>query len=293
MTKLMITIERILTLDAGDVAETENDFVIQPPSQPMIDQLIAGLDAMPSEYIGIQTQHLGIGMTALCVRWGTYLATLLDESAPPHPDLVHGDKDRLAQPSFITDGEMMRMNIEVSYCLYRLVQLYRERGLDGLNDLLAKAYLHLPMPQRAVRRDRELGLQLVASLASGWQSLPDSHSVTVPKEYADRTIANVLALWGWRNTEIEDIHAGEVPSHALRPHQRRMRPQQASHLIREISGKFASLYFWFETFFGGAPPSPDLPPWPETATALTHSFLGMQASDWSLTDSSSTIHLGR
>jgi len=123
MTSLTIAVEHMAPLDAGYVTETGDSFSIQPPSQPMIDQLIMYLDTMPYEYIGIQTQHLGIGMTALCLRWGAYLATLLDESAPLHPDLDGVGKRRSLLQSFITDGEMKRMKIEVSHNLYRLVQL--------------------------------------------------------------------------------------------------------------------------------------------------------------------------
>jgi hypothetical protein len=219
----------------------------------------------------------------------------MDESAPLHSDLDGASKRQSPPQSFITDGEMKRMNIEVSYNLYRLVQLYRERDLQGLQILLAKAYLHLLMPQRTVRMDRELGQRLVASLMSVSHSAHDHRAATVPVEHADRVIANVFALWGWRNTEIENIHAGEAPAHPLRPHQRRLRPLQARRLLREISSKFGSCYFWFETFFGDTselrdmPFFRDLPAWPETATALATSFLGMQASGWSLTDSSSTV----
>jgi hypothetical protein len=47
----------------------------------------------------------------------------------------------------ITDAEMMRMNIEVSYNIARLAQLSRERGRSGFYDLLRKAHLLLQMPQ--------------------------------------------------------------------------------------------------------------------------------------------------
>jgi hypothetical protein len=249
----------------------------------MIDQLIMYLDTMPYEYIGIQTQHLGTGMIALCVRWSACLTTLLDESAPLHPDPDGVGKRQSLLQSFITDGEMKRMNIEVSHNLYRLVQLYRERGLQGLQILLAKAYLHLPMPQRAVRMDRELGQQLVASLMSVRPRVHDHRVATIPVEHADRVIANVFALWGWRNTEIENIHAGEPATHPLRPHQRRLRQLQARRLLRENSSKFGPFYLWFGTFFAdtserrNVPLFHDLPAWPDTSTAPATSFLGMQS----------------
>lgn len=290
MTRLIVSVGQLPTLDAGDIMEAAGKLVIHPPSQPMIDQVIERLDTMPHEYLGFQTQHLGVGLAALCVRWGTYLATLMDESTALHPDLAEPARqsDRY---SFITDSEMKRMNIEVSYSLFRLVQLYRERGIEGLNSLLSKAYLHLPMPYRTVRMDRELGRQIVGTLAVLRLAPPARRIIPVAREYADRTIANVLALWGWRNTAIEDIHAGTTSAHPLSPHQQRMRPRQASHVLREISSKFASHYFWFETYFGDTPLSPELPCWPKTATALANSFLGAQASYWSLTDSSSLVTL--
>ncbi len=291
MTQLLINVPDTPALDAGEVADEDDGFLITPPGQPMIDQLVERLDGMPHEYIGIQTQHLGVGLTALCVRWGTYLATLLDASAPLHPDLAPDVKQQPGQYSFITDGEMKRMNIEVSYNLCRMAQLYRERGTSGLDDILSKAYVHLPMPQRAVRMDRELGASLVGAVAQSRLTSSDRPVRPVLIEHADRAIANVLAVWGWRNTEIEDIHAGKAPCHPLRPHQRRMRPREASRLMREVSSKFASHYFWFETYFGVDPASGELPRWPEPATALANSFPGAWASSWSLTEISATIRL--
>lgn len=276
-------------LDAG-VAENERGVhIITPPTVPMIDQLLAYLDTKPHEYIGIQSRHMGIGMAALCVRWGSYLATLLDTTAPLHPEL--GARPATEAVRLIADDEMRRMNIEVSYAISRLAGIFHERGLNGLVDVLTRAYLYLPMPQRVARIDRDAGNSLVASLRIARIGSTDHPGALIPPEHADRAIANILALWGWRNTTIEQIHAGTAASSPLLPHQRRLRPREASHLLREVSSRFASYYFWFDTFFGDNRTMPDLPHWPETAMTLAGSFLGTQASGWSLTDTSALVTL--
>jgi len=297
MTSLTIAVGQLEPFDAGALVEEVDTWIIQPPREPMIDQLLARLDALPderSDRTPLQTRRLGVGLAALCVRWGSYLATLLDESAPLHPDAAasHAGADAPSY-SLITDGEMKRMNIEVSYNLARIAQRYHERGMEGLDALLAKAAMRLPMPQRAVPMDRELAGYLVPSLVPADPSSARRHTRVVPIEHADRAIANVLAVWGWRNTAIETIHAGGEPRAPLRPQQRRLRPQQARRLMREISAKFASHYFYFDTFFGDGPTYDDLPRWPASATALANSFLGAWASAWSLTEESAPVILER
>ncbi len=77
----------------------------------MIDQLLAQLDEMPECTGDFKIEHLGVGFTALCVRWGTYLAALMDASTELHPAIPSFHKPQPEEYGFISDSEMKRMNI--------------------------------------------------------------------------------------------------------------------------------------------------------------------------------------
>jgi hypothetical protein len=91
----------------------------------MIDQLLAYLDGRPRLDHDIQIRHQAVGCTALCVHWGTHLATPTDANAPLHPDLAGRNEWHSQRYSFVSDAEMRRPNIEVSANLARLVHVYR------------------------------------------------------------------------------------------------------------------------------------------------------------------------
>jgi hypothetical protein len=63
---------------------------------------------------------IGIGATALCLRWGTYLAVLLDEHKPLDPRIGS------VEISMISDSEMKRINLEFSANLARLIRMLHE-----------------------------------------------------------------------------------------------------------------------------------------------------------------------
>ena len=67
--KIRVTDE--IMLDAGTVVETVDGFTSHPPATSIIDQLIAYLGDQPYHYHGAQIQHLGVGFSALCARWGS------------------------------------------------------------------------------------------------------------------------------------------------------------------------------------------------------------------------------
>ncbi len=263
---------------------------------------------MPYRYIGIQAQHLGVGLAALCVRWGTYLATLMDGASELHPDLPGLSKEQPPGYSFITDAEMKRMNIEVCYNIFRVAQLYRDRGHSGFYELLSKAYTYLPMPQRAVRQNREAGLVLLAFLKHGAGILADAASsesegkagttsgspraiTRIPPGQADRYLANIVALQAWRNTCVEDIHAGGMTVHPLKPHQQRFTAPSRRRLLRDVAANLGAVLFWFDALFAERHEFDELPRWPETASALVNTLYGVSALHWSLADSSATITL--
>src|SRR5262245_62120852 len=124
-TKLSVVVQDDLVVDAGHVEEGGDQVLIVPPGRPMVDQLIDYLDAqsLPTTARHTKITQLSIGFAALCVRWGSYLATLLDERSDFHPDLAQGEGSQPEGISLVGDSEMRRLNIEISHNIARLVQV--------------------------------------------------------------------------------------------------------------------------------------------------------------------------
>jgi hypothetical protein len=228
MGMLLVTIPGgALTLEAGSVSQGADRITILPPAIPMIDQL------------------------------------LTDANAPPHPDLADRQERQSHLHSFISDAEMRRLNIEASANLSRLVRLYRERGCFAFYALLAKAHTYLPMPQQSVPKDAEATALIYGALRAGAGILDRAQEGTsdegtraqprlIAERDADRFLCNVLASHAWRNTTIEDVHAGARAPHALLPQQRRFTPVTERRLLREVSAKLGSVLWAFHA--SGYPP---------------------------------------
>jgi hypothetical protein len=174
MRKIEIAISDQIKLDAGTIEESQDHFLIRPPTVPMIEQLITQLDALPQCEGDFQIQHLGVAFTALCVRWGCYLSTLMDPAADLHPAIPGFHKKQPQEYGFISDSEMQRLNIEISYNVYHLVQVLRERENIGLTKLLWKAYAYLPMPHKRipknVREAKIIYAAVLAGMHTTWNS---------------------------------------------------------------------------------------------------------------------------
>jgi hypothetical protein len=98
-----------LTSEDGSFCEGGDAITILPPSVAMFDQLANWLSRQTEpDPGGFCTELIGIGATALCLRWGTYLAILLDEHKPLDPRIGS------AEISMISDPEMKRINFEFS-----------------------------------------------------------------------------------------------------------------------------------------------------------------------------------
>jgi hypothetical protein len=123
-----------------------------PPAVALFDQITEWLwrQAPPPDPTRPGMRIIGIGAAALCLRWGAYLAALLDENKPLDP------RARLPECSMISDNEMKRINIEFSFNLARLIQLLHEDE-DRFYRLLCLYYRYLPMPRmRSFRSTRIL-----------------------------------------------------------------------------------------------------------------------------------------
>ena len=100
---LRIQVTDDLVLNAGTVAVQSDEYILTPPEITQFDQLWDWLSRHPRKNYGIRNYALGIGATALCFRWGTYLAALMDENKALDPRAESGNI------SMISDQEMKRM----------------------------------------------------------------------------------------------------------------------------------------------------------------------------------------
>ena len=308
MRKIEIMVSDQIKLDAGTIEESQGYLLVRPSPAPMIEQLITQLDALPQCEGDFQIQHLGVAFTALCVRWGSYLSTLMDPTTDLHPAIPGFHKKQPQEYGFISDSEMQRLNIEISHNVYYLAQVLRERENIGLTKLLWKAYAYLPMPHKRIPKNvREAKLIYAAVLAgmhTTWNSTQAEATTggngsskhqrrQIAHADADRFLANALTCQAWRATIIEDIHAGRQPLQGLRPHQQRFTRNTQLAILREVTANFGSILFAMNMLFDEQYDFRSTAPWPETATALANSVYSLAAEGWSLTDSSSVVQLDR
>jgi hypothetical protein len=183
MRKIEITISDQIKLDAGTIEQSQDSILVHPPAVPMIEQLITQLDALPQCEGDFQIQHLGVAFTALCVRWGSYLSTLMDSSTELHPAIPGFHKKQPQEYGFISDSEMQRLNIEISYNVYHLAQVLRERNDIGLTKLLWKAYAYLPMPHKRIPKNvweaKIIYAAVLAGMHTTWNSTQAENTTVV------------------------------------------------------------------------------------------------------------------
>lgn len=283
-----------LVLDAGTLVESADAVEVLPPTKPMFDQVLDWLIARPCKFdYGFDAYVTGIGAAAICVRYGTWLAALMDDSKPVDPRAKDG------RSSMISDGEMMRINIEASSNLARLLErMYQDES--EVYEICRRAYEHLPMPQRKVKRNYKavgliLGtmrfrheLQEIARYGRDFQEQEKAAEM-----YPFRTLANVLMYLAYRNGPVEDAHAGHEPGYSLQ--KRRFTERQSGEILRGVSGYFSasvSDFGWRE--------HPDIEPWPHRVIALPYTISGLEPPhipgagyprNWSLDAQSASFRL--
>lgn len=270
---LEIPVSEHFALSVGTVVAERNLQIIYPPEQSIFDQLCAWLDQCPAPTVGFNHWVFAIGATALCLRWGTYLAVLMDETKPIDPRV------KRQATSMISQEEMKRINIEASSNLAHLLQLWHEDE-TAYFDLLRRAYEWLPMPQQRVNRNLESVESVLGFLIGVQDMLAVNERTAVSHPY--RIIANTLINLVYRNGPIEDVHAGQGNTFSL--DHRRFSDRQARLVIRHTAESLNPFVTNFPLWNNRLLCSSR---WPETIAPLS-SYL-WYPHDWSLTESSSQI----
>lgn len=218
MNKLDIRVTDDLVITAGSweeqAAGSEVYRVVHPPETTMYQQLLDYVESRPpvDGYPGISGQHEALVAVALCLRWGSYLAVLADETKPPVPAAT--DQSPYSQ---ISDAEMCRINIEASAALEQWIELMRVDYHRYLQ-LMWVAHRDLPMTYKTVGRAVEdlftgrvlrslanplLTNTLAATPGGDWYDVRRAQAQAHPT----RVLANALMNACWRNGPVENFHA--------------------------------------------------------------------------------------
>jgi len=249
----------------------------------MFDQLLDWLYRQSSpDPSTFHPARIGIGATALCLRWGTYLAVLLDEHKPPDP------RAGAAEISMIANSEMKRINLEFSSNLARLIRMLHEDEA-GCYRLLHRAQQHLAMPRLRGRQCTEpldafhrLTSRDFWNLAGADLRARIDRVRPIVTRHSYRILGNSVALTAWRNGPIESLHCGRYTLN-----HRRATDQQSQALMRFTSDRLASLLSRFRPWEQNQAASL---PWRENLAGI---FISprLTLSAWSLTESCSRIDL--
>lgn len=285
---MFVRVNAELVLDVGwsELVATKagREQYLRPPATSQFDQILKYLDAMPDPPVrsGPPLADLeGVAAAALVLRWGSYLAVLLDLDKPLWSEA------RSKTASRIADQEMARINIEASAALAKWIEVYRSRGASEYQRLVRRAVAYLPMPlRRAKGAVSAFGALAEPALASACVALADpprlNRVTDQVQRYPSRVFANALINTAWRNGPVEDVHAGEGEEYPL--DRRRVAPSEERRLMR-----FAS-----EGLAFGMAVCRDLAADPDrwAAKVLPYGLaelLGVTPSEWSLTETSREV----
>jgi len=216
--------------------------LVHSPETTMFEQVVDYLGSLPPprDYPGIHIGQEAVAATAVCLRWGSYLAVLMDRDKPLWPQARQEGLSRIA------DSEMARINIEASAALEQWIDIMRDDWDRYLS--LMWAARHLPMPQKSVKRDRGYAHLFMLSQPEAANLMPqESEWVERARAEAEahptRVLSNALINACWRNGPVEGIHGGQASTYPLT--QRRIRPSEERTLIRTTAGRLAQGIYGF------------------------------------------------
>jgi hypothetical protein len=291
--RLEVRVNNELVLDAGTCEGVSGphgpETLIRPPETTLFHQVLAYLKAKPDppqRPSGSMVGREAVAAPALTVRWGSYLAVLVDHDKPVWPAVS------LMGTSRISDEEMARINIEASAALADWIDLYRaDPGGRFYRQLVDRAVAYLPMPKRtsklkagtfATLADSKMASHLVQ--ATGTDRLARVRADA--ERYPSRLFANALVNVAWRNGPVENIHAGEFRGYPL--DQRRVTPGEKRELMGFVSERLA-LGMTVCLQFAMEQPKRS---WPEQVLPYgLASMMLVTPSGWTLTEASREVHL--
>lgn len=121
MTRLLVHANDELVLDAGRLERSDqgkgSEILIRPPEVTLFHQVLAYLRTKrdpPGRLPGSVAGREGVAAAAVTLRWGSYLAVLLDRHKSVWPVARSLGRSR------ISDEEMARINIESSAASVRM-----------------------------------------------------------------------------------------------------------------------------------------------------------------------------
>jgi hypothetical protein len=233
--RLQVRVNDELMLDAGTYEEATDSggckWLVHPPERTLFHQVLAYLQAKPDpppHHSGTMIGREGVAAAALVLRWGSYLAVLLDHDKPIWPAV------RSPGTSRISDDEMARINIEASGALAEWIDIYR--GDPRLyQQVVDRAFGYLPMPNRTASKlkVKEFSALAIPEMAARVVQAADAERLARVQADADRwpsrIFANALVNTAWRNGPVEDVHAGYVQGYPLA--RRRVTPEEERELM--------------------------------------------------------------
>ena len=286
---LHVQVAEDFTLDAGTWHLTTDQHgastaQISSPAVPMFQQVVEYLEAKPVPPGGnMRRADEARAVVAVCLRWGSYFAVLADPAKPDAPNIDDG------QVSQIDDEEMARMNIEISAGVAWWLTL---AGSDDRRywDLVARALSYLPAGRKTVSAlqggDMLLAAtmsEMAAELHRQWPAERLERDMQTAADHGIRVIANTITLHAWRNSPIENVHAGRYVGYAL--NERRVLPKAEKLVIRHAQdGLFSGLKAADYLRYDGAWPPPA-----ERVVPFMHGLIGPRG--WSCTELSRVVEL--
>jgi hypothetical protein len=296
-TRLQVRVNDELMLDAGTCemtsAPTGRPLIIRPPATTLFHQVLAYLREKPDPAkrpSGSMVGREGVAAAALVLRWGSYLAVLLDHDKPVWSDVNSTTTSR------INDEEMARINIEASAALAQWIELHRANRGRAYEQLVNRAVAYLPMSPKTSRLKvtevgalavPELATPLVAAFGTSKASQLEQARTDVER-YPSRVLANAFVNTAWRNGPIEFVHAGCYRSYPL--DRRRMTLAKEREIMAFASERLAQAMSVCLMFLVEEPPRS----WTEQVLpfALAESMI-ITPSRWTLTEVSRDVRLPR
>jgi len=301
---LQLRIKGEYFLDAGSWQLQSNDSktsrLVAPPIVSMYDQVIAQL-GKPQDLEGEQTTNLEPGEIALatvlvCMRWGSYFSVLVN------PDLPEWPAASVPTLSRITQTEMARMNIEMSYSLSRWINLLRSdpeqfQKLARVALELLPPRIKIPSAEMPATSFKKSHFKFHALRVAGRHGIKELALKDVGQEWTtkrigqialnpDRFLANGLITECWRAGMIEEIQAGSGRPDLPLVRQRRITRREELLLMRTTTKFMIPIIIaLLEDMKTGDPTS-----WPEQV--LAYECAGIRSPyNWSLSESSREVHI--